>query len=146
MRCPSLWLRNGQNGAQTSFLSSALVFKEICHLFLCLPFFLVIPSSDTAPPAPRHHLVWKTCSMALFLLHYFGVFLGLILMVVIFQSPLACHLNPAIQMSILQCLCCTSVCLTPSSRPPNPVLKPIINFGFQSLSLLQAWHCVVVYK
>lgn len=54
--------------------------------------------------------------------------------------------EPCYTASILQCLSCTSVCLTPSSRPPNPVLKPIINFGFQSPSLLQAWHCTVVYK
>lgn len=35
--------------------------------------------------------------MALFLLHCFGVCLGLILMVTIFQSSLARHLNAAIQ-------------------------------------------------
>lgn len=70
-----LCTRNGQNGMQTDFLSSAWFSeKSLVSSFAFLSslsfHYLVLP------PFPHHHVVWKTCFMALFLLHYFGVFLS----------------------------------------------------------------------
>lgn len=83
-----LCTRNGQNGVQTDFLSPAWFSKKS-----------ITSSFAFLPSLSFHYLILlisrKTYVMALFLLHYFGVFLGL--MATIFQLSLACHLNPALQ-------------------------------------------------
>lgn len=111
---PRLWFRNGRNGMQANFLSSAL-------LFICPSSFALLSSLIchhlTLPIFPSPLLVQKN------LLH------GFILPALFFLSlPYIERLSiipclssePCYTETSLQCLRCTSVCLSSSSHPSNP--------------------------